>query len=64
MKMEYIFIKQKDEYCVSQEMFQNFLCINKRIKLKKEEGNKSNIIIFDEQNLEYGLEFTEVEKSN
>ncbi len=64
MKMEYIFIKQKDEYCVSQEMFQNFLCINKRIKLKNEEDNKSNIIIFDEQNLEYRLEFTEVEKSN
>ncbi len=34
MKMEYIFIKQKDEYCVSQEKFQNFLCVNKRIEFK------------------------------
>lgn len=47
MKMEYIFIKQKDEYCVSQEMFRNFLCVNKRIEFKNEEDNKSDIIIFD-----------------
>lgn len=64
MKMEYIFIKQKDEYCVSQEMFRNFLCVNKRIEFKNEEDNKSGIIIFDGQKLEYGLESTEVEKSN
>lgn len=63
MKMEYIFIKPKDEYCVSQEMFRNFLCANKRIEFKNEEDNKSNII-FDGQYLEYGLESTEVEKSN
>lgn len=64
MKMEYIFIKQKDEYCVSKEMFQNFLCANKRIKFDNTEDDKSNIIIFDGRNLEYGLESTEVEKSN
>lgn len=64
MKMEYIFIKPKDEYCVSQEMFQNFLCANKRIKFRNEDDNESNIIIFDGQHLEYGLESTEVEKSN
>lgn len=62
--MEYIFIKQKDEYCVSQEMFRNFLCVNKRIEFKNEEDNKSDIIIFDGKKLEYGLESTEVEKSN
>lgn len=49
--MEYIFIKQKDEYCVSQEMFRNFLCVNKRIEFKNEEDNKSDIIIFDGKNL-------------
>ena len=64
MKIEYIFIKQKDEYCVSQEMFRNFLCINKRIEFKNEKDNKSDIIIFDGQELEYNLESTEVEKSN
>lgn len=64
MKMEYIFIKQKDEYCVSEEMFRNFLCGNKRIKFINGEDNKLNIIVFDGQNLEYGLESTEVEKSN
>ena len=64
MKMEYIFIKQKDEYCVSQEMFRNFLCVNKRIEFKNEEDNKSDIIIFDGKKLEYGLESTEVEKFN
>lgn len=64
MKMEYIFIKPKDEYCVSQEMFQNFLCANKRIKFRNEDDNKSNIIIFDGQHLKCGLESTEVEKSN
>lgn len=64
MKMEYIFIKQKDDYCVSQEMFQNFLCTNKRIWFKSEEDNKSNIIVFDGQKFEYALESTEVEKSN
>lgn len=64
MKIEYIFIKQKDEYCVSQEMFRNFLCINKRIEFKNEKDNKSDIIIFDGQKLEYNLESTEVEKSN
>lgn len=64
MKMEYIFIKQKDDYCVSEEMFRNFLCGNKRIEFKDIGDNKAGVIIFEGQNLEYGLEAVDVEKSN
>lgn len=64
MKMEYIFIKQKDDYCVSEEMFRNFLCGNKRIEFKDIGDNKASVIIFEGQNLEYGLEAVDVEKSN
>lgn len=63
MKMEYIFTKQDDEYCISERMFCNFLCTNKRIKFENT-NNNTNIFFFDEHRLKYALEYTKVEKSN
>lgn len=61
MKMEYIFVKSKDDYCNSLEAFKNFLSANKRIKFKSID-NKEHFY-FDNIELKHGLEFTEVEKS-
>lgn len=58
MKIEYIFIKQKDDYFVTDEMFQHFLDSNNRIKFE------DNGIIFEGKTLEYTLKSADVEKSN
>ena len=58
MKIEYIFIKQKDDYFVTDEMFQHFLDSNNRIKFEDDE------IIFEGKTLEYTLKSADVEKSN
>ena len=65
MKLEYIFIKSVDEYCVSEEMFRNFLCTNERIVFRFPGPDGSGqAILFDEQELKYGIESVTVEKSN
>lgn len=64
MKIEYIFIKPKDDYCVSEEMFKNFLCGNNHIKFKKSENTKSGLIVFDGKDIKYSLESADVEKSD
>lgn len=55
MKIEYIFIKLKDDYCVSEEMFKNFLCGNNHIKFKESENTKSGLIVFDGKDIKYSL---------
>lgn len=64
MKIEYIFIKLKDDYCVSEEMFKNFLCGNNHIKFKESENTKSGLIVFDGKDIKYSLESADVEKSD
>ena len=64
MKIEYIFIKPKDDYCVSEEMFKNFLCGNNHIKFKESENTKSGLIVFDGKDIKYSLESADVEKSD
>ena len=61
MKIEYIFIKQKDDYCVSEEMFKNFLCGNNHIKF---ENTKAGLIVFDGKDIKYSLKSADVEKSD
>ncbi len=65
MKIEYIFVKSLDEYCTSKEQFCNFLCSNKHIRLKKlgEEVSEKQILLLDEYELEYRLEYILIEKS-
>lgn len=59
MKIEYIFIKPENEYCISEEGFQNFLCTNRRLAFNTENKN----LLFDEHELQYALESVVVEKS-
>lgn len=61
MKMEYIFVKFVDDYCKSKEMFINFLSLNDHIIFKSINGRDT--ILFDEWELQYILDFIEVEKS-
>lgn len=65
MRMEYIFTKIDDDYCVSEEAFKNFLCVNKHISFELDKQGKQDkkILIFDGQKFEYELEDAVVEKS-
>lgn len=63
MKMEYIFLKSLDKYCVSKEAFINFLCMNERIMLRKEEKIERTTLLLDMHELEYALEIVEVKES-
>lgn len=65
LKLEYIFIKPEDEYIITKEMFQSFISTNNRLIFNAASKNDSNkkIILFDENELQYILESTTVEKS-
>lgn len=63
MKMEYIFIKPADDYFTSKDMFRNFLSSNMRIIFKTDSEVNKEILMFDKKELEYGLEYMEVEQS-
>lgn len=63
MKMEYIFIKPADDYFISKDKFRNFLSSNMRIIFKTDSEMNKEILMFDKKELEYGLEYMEVEQS-
>ena len=63
MNMEYIFIKDDDEYCASEEMFRSFVSSNKRIHFEEKGKEKKEIICFEQHEFGYALEYKKVEKS-